>query len=198
MRAVAAEARSNSQPRVVPGHASQIDVEAVGARRRFRHSRDAQARAAGLAGPGLRAHAQAPLGASAPGNASVSPQAPSAFGGCSEPSGGRSTSGHPCRTWMPSCFRFVTDVSWNHEVKADPAVHAEARHGVGDRAGGRRPGRRVPEVHRVLPLPGRVPHSARSPAAFELLRAALPGPDRKPGDASARHARPARPHYGRG
>ena len=57
MRAVAAEARSNSKPRVVPGHASQIDVEAVGARRRFRHSRDAQARAAGLVGPGLRAHA---------------------------------------------------------------------------------------------------------------------------------------------
>ena len=74
--------------------------------------------------------------------------------------------------------------------QADPAVHAEARRGVVDRAGGRRPGRRVPQVHRVLPLPGRVPHPARSPAPVQLLRAALPGPDREPRDASARHARP--------
>ena len=48
--------------------------------------------------------------------------------------------------------------------QADPAVHAEARRRVVDRAGGRRPDERVPQVHRVLPLPGRVPRPARPPA----------------------------------
>ena len=44
--------------------------------------------------------------------------------------------------------------------QADPPVHAQARRGVGDRSGGRRPDQRVPEVHRVLPLPGRLPRPA--------------------------------------
>ena len=48
--------------------------------------------------------------------------------------------------------------------QAHPAVHAEARCRVVDRPGGRRPHERVPQVHRVLPLPGRLPRPARPPA----------------------------------
>jgi succinate dehydrogenase / fumarate reductase iron-sulfur subunit len=62
---------------------------------------------------------------------------------------------------FPVIRDLVTDVSWNYEVnKRIPPFTPKPDTGVGDRAGGRRPGRRVPEVHRVLPLPGRVPHPA--------------------------------------
>ena len=62
--------------------------------------------------------------------------------------------------------------------QADPAVLAEARREVADAAGGRRADRGVPQVHRVLPLPERLPRAPRPRAEEALLRPALPRPHR--------------------
>ena len=92
---------------------------------------------------------------------------------------------------FPSIRDLVTDVSWNYEVNKKippftPKPDAEWLIGQEDvdRHG------RVPEVHRVLPLPGRLPRPPRPPAPAAVLRPALHGPDREPGDAPARRARP--------
>ena len=91
--------------------------------------------------------------------------------------------------------------------RADHAVHA-ARGPQGgrrpqerrlpDRPGRHRPHERVPQVHRVLHVPGRLPHPARPPHAQPLLRAALHAPHGKPRHASARRRRPPRPDRRRG
>ena len=62
---------------------------------------------------------------------------------------------------FPPVRDLVTDVSWNFRVKSDHAVQApragRAGRDLAHRPVGRRPGAGVPEVHRVLPLPGRLP-----------------------------------------
>ena len=79
--------------------------------------------------------------------------------------------------------------------QVDPAVHAaRGRPAVGlalAAAGHRaRPG--VPEVHRVLPVPGRLPRPAQPRDRAAVHGAALPRPDRRPRDAPDRPGRPAR------
>ena len=64
----------------------------------------------------------------------------------------------------------VTDVSWNYEVKKQikpvpPRQAGQPRRHLDDAAGGRGPRAGVPQVHRVLPVPGRVPRAARPPQA---------------------------------
>ncbi len=78
----------------------------------------------------------------------------------------------------------------------DQAVQAAAarrrRRHLADGAGGRRPRAGVPQVHRVLPLPGRLPRAARPPPARRVHRSAAPGLRRRPGDAPARRRGPHR------
>ena len=81
----------------------------------------------------------------------------------------------------------------------DPALQAAPARGrrhVADAAGGHRSHPGVPQVHRVLPLPGRVPRHPR-PQEDELRGAALPHPPRGARHAPARHARPPRAREGR-
>ena len=70
---------------------------------------------------------------------------------------------------FPPIKDLVTDVSWNFRVKtADQAVQAARARRAGrhlaDGAGRRRSRAGVPEVHRVLPVPGRLPRAARPSA----------------------------------
>ena len=70
----------------------------------------------------------------------------------------------PMRTF-PLIKDLVTDVSWNYEVnKRIHAVHAAGRRaggGVALAAAGHRARPGVPQVHRVLPVPGRLPRAAQ-------------------------------------
>ena len=70
----------------------------------------------------------------------------------------------PLKTF-PVIKDLVTDVSWNYEQnKTHHAVHAapaRCRRQLPDDAGGRRSHPGVPQVHRVLPVPGRLPRAAR-------------------------------------
>ena len=64
----------------------------------------------------------------------------------------------------------VTDVSWNFEVKRRLKKFKprppDAEDGiVADVPGRRRSGAGIPQVHRVLPLSGRLPRPPRAPAA---------------------------------
>ena len=70
---------------------------------------------------------------------------------------------------FPLIKDLVTDVSWNFRVKKtitpfNAAAGGCAGRHLADAAAGRRSRAGVPQVHRVLPLPGRLPHPARSPA----------------------------------
>ena len=88
---------------------------------------------------------------------------------------------------FPVINDLVTDVSWNYEVNRKiPPFSPRGRHGLEDVAGGRRPGAGVPQVHRVLPLPGRLPRPARSRPQGGFWRAALLRPGRGTGNAPAR------------
>ena len=85
-----------------------------------------------------------------------------------EPATSRSRSSR-CKTF-PLIKDLVTDVSWNYRVKKGIThVHAaqarRARRHLAHGADGRGPGAGVPEVHRVLPVPGRVPRAPRSRAS---------------------------------
>ena len=60
----------------------------------------------------------------------------------------------------------------DHAVQA--AAGRRARRHLADAAGGHRSRAGVPEVHRVLPVPGRLPRAARSPQARRVHRPALP------------------------
>ena len=94
---------------------------------------------------------------------------------------------------FPVIRDLVTDVDWNYEVnkRIPPFTPApDAEWSIGQEDVDRI--ERVPQVHRVLPLPGRLPRPARPQHARALLRPALPRPHREPRDAPARHARPAR------
>ena len=98
---------------------------------------------------------------------------------------------------FPLIRDLVTDVSWNYAVKKrDQAVQATAGRRAGrhlaDAPARGRPRAGVPEVHRVLPLPGRLPHPARPPPARPVHRPALPALQRRARDAPARYRRPAR------
>ena len=87
------------------------------------------------------------------------------------------------------------------EGRADPAVHpAGARRGrqPPDAAGRRRALAGVPQVHRVLPVPGHVPRRARPRGEQACLRrAAVPHADRRARHAPARHRRPPAGRAGR-
>ena len=100
----------------------------------------------------------------------------------------------PMKTF-PLIKDLVTDVSYNYEIgEEDPAVQAAARGGrrhAAHVAGGHRPRPGVPQVHRVLPLPGRLPRPPRP----RREQAGFAGPRffvraRGAGDAPARHERP--------
>ena len=82
----------------------------------------------------------------------------------------------------------------------DPAVHAAGRRAPGGlalAAGGHRAGPGVPQVHRVLPVPGRLPRPAQPRDRAAVHGPALPGPGRRPRDAPDRRGRPARVPQGR-
>ena len=91
----------------------------------------------------------------------------------------------------------VTDVSWNFEVKKKikqfkPRAARRRRRHLAHAAGGHRPRAGVPQVHRVLPVPGRLPRPARPPQARRVHRPALPRLRRGAGDAPARRRGPRR------
>ena len=89
----------------------------------------------------------------------------------------------------------VTDVSWNYRVnKMHPAVQAAqarcARRHLADGPGRSRSRAGIPQVHRVLPVPGRLPRAcAITTSTTQVRRPALLGPRRRPRDAPARHRR---------
>ena len=102
----------------------------------------------------------------------------------------------PMKTF-PLIRDLVTDVSSNFE-KAKTRAGLQARPEGGRRhaphvPGGRRPGAGVPQVHRVLPVPERLPRHPRPRRQQGGLR--RPAPVRAAGgagDAPARHQRPPR------
>ena len=107
----------------------------------------------------------------------------------------RSITVTPLRAF-PVIRDLVTDVSFNYEkARRDPVVRAAGRRRarrVPDAAGRRRAVAGVPQVHRVLPVPGRLPRRPRPRGEQEgVRRAAVPHPDRRAGHAPAR--RPHRP-----
>ena len=80
---------------------------------------------------------------------------------------------------FPLIKDLVTDVSWNFRVKQgiQPLQAAQARRAgrhLADGAARRRPRAGVPQVHRVLPVPGRLPRAARPRQARRVHRPALP------------------------
>ena len=95
---------------------------------------------------------------------------------------------------FPLIRDLVSDVSWNYEVNQrippfTPEPDAEWSIGQEDVD-------RMGEFRKCIEcfLCQDVCHVLRDHQQHsQLLRAALPGPDREPGDASARHARPDRP-----
>ena len=99
----------------------------------------------------------------------------------------------PMKTF-PLIKDLVTDVSWNFEVKKSikkfkprkpDAPDGSLAHG----SGGCRPSAGIPQVHRVLPVPGRLPRAARSSTARRIHRAAVLDLHRATGDESDRYRR---------
>ena len=92
-----------------------------------------------------------------------------------------------------SRHRRVVELRGEEEDQAVQAAQARraGRH-VADAAGRRRSRAGVPQVHRVLPVPGRVPRAARSPQARRVHRPAVPRLRGGAGDAPARHRGPHR------
>ena len=75
---------------------------------------------------------------------------------------------------FPPIKDLVTDVSWNFRVKKGitkfkPRQAGRARRHVAHGAAGHRSRPGVPEVHRVLPVPGRLPRAARSHKHDEFI-----------------------------
>ena len=67
----------------------------------------------------------------------------------------------PMKTF-PVIKDLVCDVSWNYEVnKKIPAFKPQEGHRLDVLPGGGEPGPGIPQVHRVLPLPGRLPRPPR-------------------------------------
>ena len=93
---------------------------------------------------------------------------------------------------FPLIKDLVTDVSWNFRVKKKikkfkPRPPDARRRHLADAAVGHRSRPGIPQVHRVLPVPGRLSRPARSPEARGVHRTALPHLRRRARDASARH-----------
>ena len=91
----------------------------------------------------------------------------------------RADAGVPARsrTWSPTCrgtTRSKKKIKPFKPRKPDDAdgTWRMQQEDVGPRAG-------VPQVHRVLPVPGRVPRAARPPQARRVHRPALPRPRRR-------------------
>jgi succinate dehydrogenase / fumarate reductase iron-sulfur subunit len=94
---------------------------------------------------------------------------------------------------FPPIKDLVTDVSWNYRVKqghrAVTPRQADAPDGTWRmQQAGCRSSAGVPQVHRVLPVPGRLPRAARPPQARRVHRPALPRLRRGARDAPARRA----------
>ena len=91
---------------------------------------------------------------------------------------------------FPLIRDLVTDVSWNYEVNKSippftPPTDVPQR-GLALAAGGHRAGPGVPEVHRVLPLPGRLPRPPQPRDREAVHGAALPRPRGRARDAPDR------------
>jgi succinate dehydrogenase / fumarate reductase flavoprotein subunit len=100
----------------------------------------------------------------------------------------------PMKTF-PIIRDLVTDVSFNYEVaKTVPAFKPGPEPEGGYRMAGRRGARPgVPQVHRVLHVPGRLPRHPRPRGEqAQVRRAPLLHPLRRARDAPARHQRPSR------
>ena len=101
---------------------------------------------------------------------------------------------HPLKSF-PLIKDLVTDVSRNYEVNREiPPFTAAPDDGTPWRIPQQDIDRllRVPQVHRVLPLPGRLPHPSQSRLRGPLLRPAILRAGCVPGDASQGYARSAR------
>ena len=93
---------------------------------------------------------------------------------------------------FPLIKDLVTDVSWNYKVKQAIKPFKPRKPDAPDGTWRMQPARRrsrpgIPQVHRVLPVPGRLPHPARPSPARRVHRAALPALHRRARDAPARH-----------
>ena len=96
---------------------------------------------------------------------------------------------------FPPIKDLVTDVSWNFRVKKQitkfkPRQPDARRRHLADAAARHRPRPGIPEVHRVLPVPGRLPRAARSQQARGVHRPAVLRLRGQPGDEPARHRGP--------
>ena len=95
----------------------------------------------------------------------------------------------PLKTF-PVIKDLVTDVSWNYaqnkRIKPFKPKPRRRRRQAPHVPGRRRPRAGVPEVHRVLPVPGRVPRAARPRRQGQVRRPALHDPPRRPRDEPAR------------
>ena len=92
---------------------------------------------------------------------------------------------------FPLIRDLVTDVSWNYEVNRtiEPfAPPSDVPQSVALAAGGHRARPGVPQVHRVLPVPGRLPRAAEPRDREAVHGPALPRPGRRPRDAPDRQA----------
>ena len=97
---------------------------------------------------------------------------------------------------FPLIRDLVTDVSWNYEVNKTiqpftPPTDVAAG-GLALAAGGHRAGPGIPQVHRVLPVPGRLPRPAQPRDREAVHGPALPRPGGRPRDAPDRPGGPAR------
>ena len=103
--------------------------------------------------------------------------------------------------WPMKAFPLIKDLELQGQPR-DPALPAIPERGssLPDGRGRRRADLRVPQMYRVLSLSGRLSRPAQPRRQEPLLRSPLHGPDRWPGDASARYAAAHRapPRQGRG
>ncbi len=92
----------------------------------------------------------------------------------------------------PGDRRLVEFRGQEEDQEVQAAQAGRPRRHLAHGPGRRRPRAGVPQVHRVLPVPGRLPRPARSPHARRVHRSALPGLHRRARDASARYRRSPR------
>ena len=96
---------------------------------------------------------------------------------------------------FPPIRDLVTDVSWNFRVKKTikpfkPRKPDAAGRHMAHAAGGRRSRSGIPEMHRVLPVPGRLPRAARASQARRVYRPSFFGLCGCSADAPAGYGRP--------
>ena len=95
---------------------------------------------------------------------------------------------------FPLIKDLVTDVSWNFRAKKKhQAIHSASarrtRRHLARAAAGYRSNPGIPQMHRMLPVPGRLPRAARASYAGRIHRSAPVRLQRGAGDASAGHRR---------